>query len=301
MANSSASAKAAKAKALKTGSATCTCGSAGAPSTSLELAADVGEHVATFVADRSQDARRLDELDKLHALHERLEHDSVLAKLLSLCREEARQGHDGLAVFADRLGMEAAAVLSCISPLQTMGFAVMSLQDGEPVIDGDEDGASMTISIGFPWVEPPPGLSDTDNFHSAVPNAPWRLFITEPPASRNPGIDAIYARAASARLGGEEWNEWASTALATPEAALLRSLCGQVESSAAVPVALGQEELDRRVLERMASECAACGRSYVPHREHVGFVEGQPTCVACFVNVHLATGVTLPFNYHGSL
>jgi len=144
MANASASTDA-KAKALKAGSATCTCGSAGAPSTSLELAADVGEHVATFVADRSQDARRLDELDKLHALHERLESDSVLAKLLSLCREEARQGHGGLAVFADRLGVQAAAVLSCIGPLQTMGFAVMSFQDGEPVVDSAENNSVIGL------------------------------------------------------------------------------------------------------------------------------------------------------------
>ena len=142
-----------------------------------DLAGDMGAHVADFVADRADDARRLAELDALQEVHHRLKEDYVLNAILELCRQELTSGHEGLDVSTRAVedetplyDLDAAAIRACIKPLTTMGFTVLEYPD-----DNDD---GMPISITFPWM-PPPYVSVTrpTTLHLGKPNAPWRLYI----------------------------------------------------------------------------------------------------------------------------
>jgi len=141
-----------------------------------DLGADMGDHVAGFVANRTDDARRLAELDALHEVHRRLEEDYVLNAILELCRQELTRGYEGLDVSIQAVeevahldDLDAAAIRACIEPLTTMGFTVLEWND-----DVDDD---VPISITFPWMLPPSGVTRPAMLHLGKPNAPWRLFI----------------------------------------------------------------------------------------------------------------------------
>mmetsp|Transcript_42762 Transcript_42762/g.114773 ORF Transcript_42762/g.114773 Transcript_42762/m.114773 type:complete len:170 (+) Transcript_42762:1191-1700(+) len=139
------------------------------------LAGDMGTHVAGFVADRADDARRLADLDALLEVHRRLEDDYVLNAILELCRQELTRGYEGLDVSIQaveevaHLDLDGASIRACIEPLTTLGFTVL----GYP--DDDDDG--MPISITFPWMPPPSGVTRPATLHLGKANAPWRLFI----------------------------------------------------------------------------------------------------------------------------
>jgi hypothetical protein len=141
-----------------------------------DLGTDMGAHVAGFVADREDDARRLADLDALLEVHRRLEDDYVLNAILGLCRQELTDGYEGLDVRTQAVeaetplyDLDAAAIRACIGPLTTMGFTVLEWTDD------DDDG--MPISITFPWMPPPSGVTRPATLHLGKANAPWRLFI----------------------------------------------------------------------------------------------------------------------------
>ena len=118
-----------------------------------DLGTDMGAHVAGFVADREDDARRLASLDALLEVHRRLEDDYVLNAILDLCRQELTRGYEGpldirtQAVQDARHGiarrwrwgaepspagaraddLNGASIRACIEALTTMGFTVLEL------------------------------------------------------------------------------------------------------------------------------------------------------------------------------
>ena len=141
-----------------------------------DLGADMGDHVAGFVANRTDDARRLAELDALLEVHRRLEGNYVLNAILELCRQELTRGYEGLDVSTQDVQDEAhlddldgASIRACIEPLTTLGFTVVEFPD--------DDDLGMPISIVFPWMSPPSGVTRPATLHLGKPNAPWRLFI----------------------------------------------------------------------------------------------------------------------------
>ena len=141
-----------------------------------DLAGDMGTHVADFVADRADDARRLAELDTLLEVHHRLKGDYVLNAILELCRQELTRGYEGLDVSTQAVedetplyDLDGASIRACIQPLTTMGFTVLEYPD--------DDDHGMPISITFPWMPPPSGVTCPATLHLGKTNAPWRLFI----------------------------------------------------------------------------------------------------------------------------
>jgi len=141
-----------------------------------DLGTDVGAHVAGFVADREDDARRLASLDALLEVHRRLEDDYVLNAILELCRRELTRGYEGLDVSIQAVeevahldDLDGASIRACIEPLTTLGFTVL----GYP--EDDDDG--MPISITFPWMPPPSGVTRPATLYLGKTNTPWRLFI----------------------------------------------------------------------------------------------------------------------------
>ena len=167
-----------------------------APSKARDLCVDVGSQITDFVADRSEDGRRLADLDALQAVHKRLESDRVLAALLAECRDEADCDGNEICVTyenADIYGTRCvpiedlqttcsrgastvvteSSILACIDSLLTMGFEVWE----HP---GD---SSLVCTIKFPWIarhtKYEARIPSFLVVHLAKPNAPWRLFITE--------------------------------------------------------------------------------------------------------------------------
>lgn len=140
-----------------------------------DLGTDMGAHVAGFVADREDDARRLAEFDALQEVHHRLNTDHVLNAILNLCRQELTGGYEGLDVSTQAVedeshldNLNGASIRACIEPLTTMGFTVLEYPD--------DDDHGMPISITFPWM-PPPYVTRRATLHLGEPNAPWRLFV----------------------------------------------------------------------------------------------------------------------------
>ena len=114
----------------------------------------------------------------LYRVHQRLDEDIVLAAMLAMCRREAAHGHGELDINIFDVWRELSdcnksttddTIYSCVGPLQTMGFNVVSYPDTT---------STPTISIYFPWTPLPSSIPDDATVHAANARAPWRLVIT---------------------------------------------------------------------------------------------------------------------------